>query len=210
MNGWGLDEQPFRFLDSESHDVFMLYDYRDLNFPVDAKTLFRPYKEIYLLAWSLGVWVSQSLKDLLPDRTAFSVAINGTLQPIHQQYGIAPDIFASTLQHLSPATLDDFYGNMLMDEQEEARFRAQRPVRAFSEQAEELAQLKQMIEAKTPAREAMGYDMTIISSRDLIMPAKSQLRFWKNQSTCQVIKSGHFPFYRWKRWEDIFVHVSHE
>ena len=103
MNGWGLDEQPFCFLDSESHDVFMLYDYRDLSFPVDVKALFRPYKEIYLLAWSLGVWVSQSLKNLLPDRTAFSVAINGTLQPIHQQYGIAPDIFASTLQHLSPA-----------------------------------------------------------------------------------------------------------
>jgi pimeloyl-[acyl-carrier protein] methyl ester esterase len=210
LNGWGMDETPFQHLTSETHDVIMFYDYKDLTFPLDTKTLFRPYKEIYLLAWSFGVWVSQSLKDILPDRTVFSVAVNGTLQPIDPKYGIVPNIFDKTLTNLTPASLEHFYRNMFVEDDEESRFFTQLPGRAFDDQAQELTQLGDMIKTEPPAREAMGYDMTIISSRDLIMPAKSQLRFWKNQSTCQVIRCGHFPFYRWQRWEDIFVHVSHE
>jgi len=205
-----MDEHPFQFLASECFDVFMLYDYRNLELPVDLPCLFYPYKEVYLLAWSLGVWVSQSLKDSLPAHTVFSVAINGTLQPIHGHYGISPAIFDSTLKNLSPATRENFYRNMFTEDKDIERFFANPPIRNFAEQAEELKNLKQMIESETPTREAMGFDMTIIGNHDFIIPAKNQIRFWKKQSTCQIVRAGHFPFYLWQKWEDIFIHVSHE
>ena len=48
----------FRHLEvPEQTDLWIAYDYRTLGF----EETFAPYKEVHLVAWSLGVWVATRL-----------------------------------------------------------------------------------------------------------------------------------------------------
>jgi pimeloyl-[acyl-carrier protein] methyl ester esterase len=210
VNGWGMDEKPFQLLGSDEFDVFMLYDYRELAVPVNLRALCQPYHEIHLMAWSLGVWVCQQLKEELPERIVFSLAVNGTLQPIHPRYGIPPEIFESTLKNLSARTLHNFYQNMFSADEIAKLFLQHLPSRPVLEIIEELHHLKILILAEAENQEVMGFDAALIGNRDMIISPRNQLRFWQNQSNCRMAAAGHFPFYNWKKWEDIFVHRSHE
>ncbi|MCD4812076.1 DUF452 family protein [bacterium] len=209
VNGWGMDAAPFRYLTSDRYDVLMLYDYRDLTPPRELAKIFKAYHEVYVMAWSFGVWVCQSIKDILPDRTVFSLAINGTLQPIHTRYGITPAIFEATLKNLTPRTCRRFYSNMFLEDPHAERFFKNAPQRSFDAVRNELAMLQRAVLA-TDDEEYMGFDTALISNFDIIIPSNHQMKFWKNQSTCRIIRAGHFPFYFWDQWEDILVHISHE
>ncbi|MBN1595812.1 DUF452 family protein [candidate division FCPU426 bacterium] len=202
FNGWGMDAEPFYFL-SGAADVFMLYDYRTLLLPFDPGPFFSPYRDICILAWSLGVWVSQWCKTALAVHPAWSVAINGTLQPIHPRHGIAPDIFNATLSHFSAQTLDRFYANMFHDRKDALRFLSQPPARDLPGQQDELRTLQRLIEGESLSPGAWDFDLAVIGQHDVIMPAKHQLRFWKKQAACRIMACGHYPFYQWRTWEDL-------
>ena len=61
--GWSFDEHPFKFLDYGDFDVIIMYDYNKLDLP---KIDFSNYKNINLIAWSMGVFVAYLLKEKLP------------------------------------------------------------------------------------------------------------------------------------------------
>ena len=86
--GWGMDETPFLQIRPTDKDWLICYDYRSLEF--DAIIL-QEYSEITLIAWSMGVWAaSQIMKQYLSLPLSQSIAINGTLYPIHETKGITP------------------------------------------------------------------------------------------------------------------------
>ena len=97
--GWGMDETPFLTIHPTDKDWMICYDYRSLEFDAD---ILQEYSEITLIAWSMGVWAaSQIMKQYLSLPLSQSIAINGTLYPIHETKGITPTIFEGTLQGLN-------------------------------------------------------------------------------------------------------------
>ena len=55
LAGWSTSPELFRHLEvPEQTDLWIAYDYRTLAF----EETFAPYKEVHLVAWSLGVWVA--------------------------------------------------------------------------------------------------------------------------------------------------------
>ena len=63
FNGWGMNETPFKHLDCADYDVLIVSDYSDITF--DLRDLSEKYSKKYLIAWSMGVYVSGLFKDIL-------------------------------------------------------------------------------------------------------------------------------------------------
>ncbi len=206
-NGWGMDATPFRPLTATDVDVLMLFDYHDLP-PEDSPRnsapdlnladLFRRYSHISLIAWSMGVWAGQQLFRPWASFMQERIAINGTLCPIDDEFGIPVQVYAATLARLNEAGRLKFYHRMCHDRNILATFLAHQPQRTITSQRRELAALQDLT-ACQPADSAI-YSKVIVTSRDLVMPTANQLAYWQGHDILSLAGS-HFPFYRWDSWE---------
>ena len=184
FNGWGMDENIVKHLEPEDFDVLMFYDYNNLVTDFDFKTLDK-YTQKYLIAWSMGV-MTATLFDIKYDK---KIAINGTLKPIDNKYGIPVKIYDLTLKGLTKESIKKFTDNMFSE-----------PVnieigRNFENQKSELLSL-----ISYNANENFKYDKVIISSNDKIFPTKNQTNYWNINAN---LESGHAPFKLFKYWSEI-------
>ena len=94
FNGWGMDENVVKHLDTEDYDVLMFYDYNTLDSDFDF-SLINNYRQKNIIAWSMGVMVAACLAPLLDfsQGEETCTAINGTLKPIDAEYCIHPKIY---------------------------------------------------------------------------------------------------------------------
>lgn len=77
LAGWSTSPELFRHLEvPEQTDLWIAYDYRTLAF----EETFASYKEVHLVAWSLGVWVATRLWAGHRSFTT-ATALNGTPFP---------------------------------------------------------------------------------------------------------------------------------
>lgn len=211
FHGWGMDHRPLQFLKSDRFDVLVFYDYRNLSLSEDVLATLPPYRSIYLVAWSMGVWASQQLVQHFPEAPAFSLAINGTLNPIHDRYGIPEATYNQTLHHFSENAPKTFYQSMFSDPDEYDRFLETQPDRTWQDQQAELSSIKTGVQSDPIQHQVTGrFDESIVSNQDKIITARNQLRYWKNQCDYRVIDAGHYPFYQWEKWEDMFREVESE
>lgn len=201
-NGWGMDERPFQPLLSEQCDVLMLSDYRRLEPVPDVVDLARNYADAYLVAWSMGVWAGQRLFSGLRHCFRATVAINGTLCPIHDAWGIPEEILIATLRNYSPESRQKLYRRMCRDRELEPRFQTHLPGRGLEDQREELEILLGMCDC-LPAHGSI-YSRILIADRDLVMPTANQLEFWRTERP-RRIAGQHFPFYRWPSWDALLA-----
>ena len=196
--GWSFDENPFKFLACENFDVLMVYDYSTID--RDFRD-FSSYKEINLIAWSMGVFVAYVLKDKFP-RFNKKLAINGTPFPVNDEFGIPTKPFLLTLRHVKTGLEGKFYQN-IFDTKEEFEKYLKMPVKRTIENREtELKSLYARIK-NTEINYGSFYDKAIISSRDKIIPTKNQVHFWQNNAEIKMLESGHFPYYNFKSWNEI-------
>lgn len=73
--GWGMDCGVFSDLSFDGCDIMVVWDYREDGFDLSA---LQGYSEIYLFAWSFGVFVaSAKMSDLRQFPVMLRVAING-------------------------------------------------------------------------------------------------------------------------------------
>jgi len=100
-NGWGMDASPFLPLGAREYDVLMLFDYRDLALDCNLATLFDSYQSAFLVSWSMGVWVGQQIFQSWSHCLQGAIAINGTLCPIHDQFGIPEQLYDATLEQFN-------------------------------------------------------------------------------------------------------------
>ncbi len=201
-NGWGMDRFPLESLGSSEYDVVTLYDYRDLAGAPDLDRLTGHYRHIILIGWSMGVWVGQKLfadKKHLLYRT---VAINGTLCPIDDAYGIPVKVFNVTLAGFDENSRLKFYKRMCREKQNYRAFLAGQPQRILADQVEELAALQQMVDCR-PAAQSL-YREIIVADQDFIVPSANQLRFWQNGQVT-VLAGFHFLFNLWSSWEQLLA-----
>ena len=197
-----MDRFPLESLGSSAYDVLMLADYRDLDGAPDLAKLSEQYRHLVLIGWSMGVWVGQKLfadKQHLLHR---SLAINGTLCPIDDAYGIPVEVFNATLAEFNAATRLKFYKRMCREKQNLRAFLARQPQRALADQAAELVALQQMVDC-CPAAQSL-YNEIIVSDQDYIVPSANQLRFWQNRSV-RVLAGFHFLFNLWSSWEQLLA-----
>ena len=185
FNGWGMDENVVSHLKTEDYDVLVFYDYNNLNTDFDFVSL-NTYTEKYLVAWSMGVMIATLFDIQYNSKTA----INGTLKPIDDKYGIPTKIYDLTLKGFSQKGLERFIKNMYKENCEYPKI-----TRKSDNQKSELQAL-----TSYNANLDFSYDRVIISSNDKIIPTKNQITFWGKEPN---LDSGHAPFNHFNSWSDL-------
>ncbi len=204
FNGWGMDARPFSRLDSSGLDVLMFYDYSNLELPCDITALTGEYSKCHLTAWSLGVWAAAGALSGRQIHCSGAVAINGTLQPVDAENGIAPEIFQGTLDSWNAVTRKKFYRRMCVSLETTAAFCATEPERDADSQQQELAAIQQMFmqQSALPCRNL--FDRAVIGSEDRIFPAAAQEKFWTAAGIpCKIIPAPHYPFAGLRYWKEL-------
>lgn len=179
FNGWGMDENVVKHLEPGDYDVIMFYDYNSLGCDISLDN----YSEKFLVAWSMGVMVATLFDIEYKTKTA----INGTLKPIDDNFGIPVRVYDLTLNHLNPVK---FMKNMYDNVDDIPTIS-----RDFENQKSELAVLKTY-----KADESFKYDRVIISDSDKIIPTKNQVKFWKKEPN---IQGAHCIFPYFSNWGEL-------
>lgn len=199
-NGWGMDEMPLSPLVSHEWDVLMFCNYVDLVPDIGLDSLFSSYKEIALISWSMGVWAGQQIFSSYQDKLSASLAINGTLCPIHDRLGIPEDVIRATLTHFDEKGRLKFYHRMCRDRGLYRTFLNRKPRRSLADQKRELAYLLEI--AHCDFEEMPIYRRALIADHDFIMPTANQLLFWAGKKVRQV-DGYHFLFYSYQSWDEL-------
>ena len=194
--GWSFDSKPFEYLKCEDNDVLVFYDYTELDNIPDIEQ----YDTYTLITWSMGVYVAYLLKDKLPKFNK-KIAINGTVYPVNNQFGIPHKTFELTLKYAETGLQGKFYKNVFSNDSWFERY-MQNPVqRSLKSRVDELIALDNFIRTQNIVYDNKFYDKALVGLSDKIIPTKNQLAFWKEKA--QTIDCGHFPFYNYSSWNEI-------
>ena len=185
FNGWGMDDCVVKHLEYEDYDVLMFYDYNSLETDFDFSVI-TGYSQKYLLAWSMGVMIAT----LFDVNYTKKIAVNGTLKPIDDNYGIPLRIYNLTVKNFSSASAEKFIKNMFLRTTE------------FPKINREFENIKSELQAllNYRAKQDFKYDKIILSSDDKIIPSKNQIAFWGIEPN---IVSGHAPFNCFRKWSEL-------
>lgn len=195
--GWGMDEKPFKPLKTK-YDLLVLYNYSELSLNFD----FSRYKTVHLLSYSYGVFTAAMLDKKLPVKPVSKTAINGTLKPIDNNYGIPQKIFDLTLGSMTLETAVKFRERLFNHQEYFRLFNKNLPLRDIDDSMHELAQLKEYFKNEVYC----NYDKVLIAEEDRIIPTRNQKKYWlelQNHQNVKLIQGGHFPFYNYEFLEDL-------
>lgn len=204
--GWSVSPELFRPIKTEGEkeetDLWICYDYRDLSFPEEPAT----YETVRIVAWSLGVWVAEQVFRQKPDvfgrGVKSAIALNGTGRPIDDLYGIPEALFEGTLQHLTTEGIRRFTRRMCGNRAILADY-LQVPSRPLDEISEELHFLYKEIK-RTSEASSFPWTGAILSADDRIFPPDNLRRYWEGRCAWREIEAPHYPFYRWKQWNELW------
>ena len=200
--GWSASPESFTGLKAENGtDIMLCYDYRDMTFHEDLSS----YKEIHLMAWSMGVRMAElALAGKYALTTA--TAINGTPRPIDDNFGIPENIFRGTLDNLTAEGMKRFNRRMCGSRDILAQHE-KFPARPLEEVKDELQHIYNLCngQSMTNADDTTSIQWTraIISSDDHIFPAANQRNYWNGRCPVTEITAPHYPFYLWKQWNEL-------
>lgn len=200
--GWSFDEKPFKFLQCNDFDVLFVYDYNDFKLPEELKNI-KNYKHKYLITWSMGVFVANLFKNLFSD-FEYKMAINGTISPVDNEFGIPIKMFELTLKHAKIGLEGKFYKNVFQTEEEFQEYSKTPVGRTIENRVSELENLYTEIKNHKELEIQKFYDFAIVSDFDKIIPPKNQIAS-HNQNKVIVLSLpyGHFPFYHYSKWNEI-------
>lgn len=198
FNGWGMDGTVVSHLTSRE-DVVVIYDYRDLS-GKDLPDL-GIYSEIYVVAWSMGVWAAANLVPLLSVVPSKIIGLNGTEHPIHDRWGIPEKVYRLTEKGMNESGRRKFMQRMLDGERELWYFELNSSQRTLEDVCEELTRIREQC---IGLQNELHWDKIYISEKDVIFPVVNQFNWWQNRNVAlQTLPGGHFPFYRFQSWEEI-------
>ena len=184
FSGWGTDENMFKSVSPDNYDVIMFCDYREFSLP-DFD--FSGYKNIYLIAWSMGVLMSQALEL----NYAQKIAINGTSLPVNDNFGIPEKVYDITINNFNDTTNRKFAPKIGMNYE---------LTRTNEELKEELIKIKEF--QKSADNNLSNFDKAIISTEDKIFPYKNQKAFWQNQNVeIKEFEAAHYI--KFNSWSEV-------
>lgn len=201
--GWSASPDLFRGLRiSDGTDLWICYDFRNLAFNEDLTH----YKQIHLVAWSLGVWVADHL---FHGRHTFTTAtaINGTARPMDDQDGIPEAIFKGTLANITEEGMGRFNRRMCGDRDTLAAYSGI-PARPLNEIREELQCLHDQIRSSRDLPKGTDapclWNRAIIGTADKIFPVGNLRHYWQGRAAVTEIAAPHFPFLHYQTWNELW------
>lgn len=210
FNGWAMTREAVEHLAIPAgYDLLHVWDYRTDEQDFDRSS----YREIRLLAWSMGVWAAERLamQGLLPE-TASAVAVCGTGYPMDDEMGIPMEIFRGTLDGLTEENRFRFNRRMCGGKSLKHLFDAL----AARETSEIKAELGRVYEEESRRlgsdnphpQSPLQWDKVLIGEKDRIIPAKNQEHFWNMRGCPQiemVVGGDHYLFNRFSTWESLWT-----
>ncbi|PXY01916.1 DUF452 domain-containing protein [Marinifilum breve] len=206
FNGWSCDEKPLQHLTSEEYDVLSCYDYKNILLPKEVDRLFENYEKVYLITWSLGVYVANLLLKSSKGLFADAIAINGTLHPIDNLKGIPPAVFQGTIDGLNSKSLEKFWMRMCGGKSAFTHFNSNAPKREFDDQLLELKELQKLIQNHFVDWNI--YNKALIGKQDLIFSADNQKLAWEESIDILDREYPHYCFDKWNSWDEIIEDLS--
>lgn len=193
FTGWGCDENLFNRKTKKGYDYMICFDYENIDFKYQE---IQHYDEIFVIAWSMGVWVANTIlsnEETQKLNIKMSVAFNGTPFPIDDTKGIPKEIFKGTLDNFSEKTLAKFRRRICGDTENTKEFLSHMPYRDTKSLLKELSSLWN-ITTTCKINNIYRWDYAIISKADKIFPSANQLNFWKEIKTCKIseIEAEHY------------------
>ena len=189
--GWGMDSRPFAWAADSPHsahcDFAVCYDYTDMT--LDAEAL-RPYREVRVRAWSLGVYAASLVLPGLHCAVSSALAINGTLTPVDDTLGIPVAVYDATLENLCAESVDRF--NRRMCGAHRAVFEARKPVRTVDSLLAELRHIRECAAHKDRAQ-FTGWSMAILSKKDRIFPIANMRKAWSAIPVVELDEPHYMP-----------------
>lgn len=201
FNGWSRDAHCFDGWTSDC-DVLEVHDYTELDTAVFSELL-KPYSELHLAAWSLGVWAAAKVFEKVSVRLDSALALNGTLVPVHADYGIAPEIFDGTIIHWDDLAARERFLRRMAGTGAAAQ-RMPLPERTPDDQQRELAAIRH--DAAESAVPRNIYQTAAAGKRDRIIPFAAQRNFWQSEpeTAFRELDLPHYPFDGITAWEEVF------
>ena len=194
-------------------ELFLIWKYQEqtgYGLPTSYRTLafeetFAPYKEVHLVAWSLGVWVATRLWAGHRSFTT-ATALNGTPFPMHDTLGIPTAIFGEPSHHISEEGMRRFNRRMCGDKETFNRYSELSP-RPLEEIRRNwnlyIIRSSRKLESADP-RISTFWDQAILSTEDKIFPATNLRNYWQGRCPIQEIKAPHLPFYHYQSWNELW------
>lgn len=199
--GWSFDENPFKGIDCGGYDVLMVYDYNDLRVPDELKNL-SGYREKVLMAWSMGVFAAYLLRDLFSEFD-YKLAVNGTVTPVDNEFGIPVKMFELTLKHAAVGLGGKFYKNVFNTDEDFQKYNQVPVKRSIEDRVAELENLYGLIKTSQISYTKF-YDAALVSEFDKIIPPKNQIASHNANSVSVVtLPCGHFPYYNFMDWGEV-------
>lgn len=206
FNGWSCDEKPFQHLASKEYDVISCYDYKDILLPNEVNCVFEDYEEVYLISWSLGVYIANLLLKAHQSLFTDAIAINGTLNPIDNLKGIPSAVFQGTIDGLNFKSLEKFWMRMCGGKSAFNHFKSNVPNREFDDQLQELKTLQHLIQNHLV--DWSIYNKALVGEQDLIFSADNQKRAWNGYIDIIERKYPHYCYDKWNSWDEIIEDLS--
>lgn len=201
FSGWAVDYRPFLTIKSQNYDVLFIYDYKNLNIEIDFTKIVKNYSKINIIGWSMGVFVANYVFSSINIPINKAVAINGSLFPVSDKYGIPEKIFDGTFENLSDRNLHKFYKRMCRLKDIEKYFFENLPQGTIQSQKEELAFLKEI--SRTNIKEKNIFTHSIIGTLDAIYPLQNLINYWEKYLTPTILDIPHFPFLNIKYFDEL-------
>ncbi len=197
FNGWGMDENVVSHLKMDGYDVLMCNDFS----PLENVEVLDDYQDLYLVAWSLGVWAAANTPNIDSLNFTKAIAINGTLHPVDDNLGIPPTVFAGTLSGWNERNRDKFNMRVFGGRTQYAEATARLSARTVENQKAELACILKSVEEGKQG--SFKFDCAVIGNGDLIFAPQNQMNAWKNKTRVEEMNLPHFPFLDFQSWQEI-------
>lgn len=185
--GWSTTPKFYSDICREGWDVLVVYDYSEPAFPYD---LLSGYETIWLFAWSLGVYAADiTLND--SDVTA-AIAINGTPEPVSDQFGIPDQIFKATAENLNRQNLIKFRKRMAGSAKVfKERFNGDFSDETVRNLQDELFGIYGLARSGQNLTKGLTWNRAFISLNDRIFPEANMKATWaKRNVSVSVLDSG--------------------
>lgn len=190
--GWSCDPKSLEEFRPKGWDILMIYDYFDLEFPVEAVAALTEYERFALIAHSFGVAVAHTHITKFPELVT-SIAICGTLAPVNDKFGIPCRLFDLTLRSIGREGIAKFNAKMCGD-----RLSQYKPsTLEFNSQVTALKLLGDSFRDATFTEEDKNrWKIAVICMKDEIIPVDNQVAFWgDSQAEVMGFKTQpHYPF----------------
>ncbi|MBR1600529.1 MAG: DUF452 family protein [Alphaproteobacteria bacterium] len=195
FSGWGCDENQFTNL-HDNKNVLILYDYQNLVLDFD----FSRYANIYVIAYSAGVFVASITVDAIPNLRQ-KTAICGNPYLFDEILGLSAQII-SVFKNITLDNYLDFRKKyMVYSENEYERYNQLQSLRTLESCNDELEALQKMYEQKKTQINPQ-FDKAIVAENDLIFNIQAQVDFYKDKLS--IIKNArHHIFFHFESFEDI-------